>query len=222
MHPQAMTIRKKKLGVLIYDARLAKRRTLEECAKAIGVAPGVFHSFELGEASPSLPQLEILAYFLQVPIAHFWGHESLTEKQAADMEAARLVALRQRMIGAMLRQARTNANLTLKDVAERTDTSEEDLRLIELGEKSVALPLLEALVGCLGGQVEEFFDANGPVGVWRKEQNAIEKFHDLPAGLQEFVCKPVNRPYVELALRLSELSVERLRAIAEGLLEITY
>jgi hypothetical protein len=50
----------------------------------------------------------------------------------------------------------------------------------------------------------------------------VGKFLDLPAPLQDFVCKPVNRPYVELALKLSELSVERLRAIAEGLLEITY
>jgi transcriptional regulator with XRE-family HTH domain len=222
MHPQALTLRKKKLGVLIYDARLAKRRTLEECAKAIGVAPGVFRSFEMGDASPSLPQVEILAFFLGVPIDHFWGHESLTEKQPAELESARLVALRQRMIGAMLHQARTNANLTEQDVANKTGISLDDLHSIELGEKSVALPLLEALAGSLGGQVEEFFDASGPVGVWRKEQIAMEKFHDLPAGLQEFVCKPVNRPYVELALRLSELSVERLRAIAEGLLEITY
>jgi hypothetical protein len=74
----------------------------------------------------------------------------------------------------------------------------------------------------MGMRVEDFFDKSGPVGQWRKEQDAVGKFKDLPANLQDFVCKPVNRPYVELALKLSELSVERLRAIAEGLLEITY
>jgi hypothetical protein len=39
--------------------------------------------------------------------------------------------------------------------------------------------------------------------------------------LLEFVSKPVNRPYLELAQRLSKTNVENLRAVAEGLLEIT-
>ena len=39
--------------------------------------------------------------------------------------------------------------------------------------------------------------------------------------MQQFVSKPVNQPYLELAQRLSEMSVERLRSVAEGLLEIT-
>jgi transcriptional regulator with XRE-family HTH domain len=222
MQPIAVTVRTKKLGVLLYDARLAKRRTLEDCAKAVGVTPGVFRSFETGDSSPSLPQLEILAFYLGVPLDHFWGSQSISEKETAALETGRLVALRQRMIGAMLRQARTNANLTVKDLAESCGTTEDDLRVYELGEKPIPLPLLEALAGKLGSRVEDFFDASGPVGKWRKEQDSVGKFLDLPASLQEFVCKPVNKPYVELALRLSELSVERLRAIAEGLLEITY
>jgi hypothetical protein len=32
----------------------------------------------------------------------------------------------------------------------------------------------------------------------------------------------VNLPYIHLAIRLSDLSVEKLRSVAEGLLEITY
>jgi hypothetical protein len=43
----------------------------------------------------------------------------------------------------------------------------------------------------------------------------------MPSELQSFVVKPINQPYLELAQRLSEMSVEKLRAVAEGLLEIT-
>jgi hypothetical protein len=39
--------------------------------------------------------------------------------------------------------------------------------------------------------------------------------------MQSFVCQPVNRPYLELAMKLSDLSREKLRAVAEGLLDIT-
>jgi len=44
----------------------------------------------------------------------------------------------------------------------------------------------------------------------------------MPVEMQVFVSKPINRPYLELAIRLSEMSVDRLRSVAEGLLEITY
>jgi len=47
-------------------------------------------------------------------------------------------------------------------------------------------------------------------------------FQNLPPEIQSFIVKPTNRPYLDLAIKLSEMSVEKLRSIAEGLLEITY
>ena len=49
----------------------------------------------------------------------------------------------------------------------------------------------------------------------------MEDFTDLPLEMQAFISKPINMPYLELAQRLSEMSVDRLRGVAEGLLEIT-
>ena len=37
-----------------------------------------------------------------------------------------------------------------------------------------------------------------------------------------FVCKPVNRPYLELAMKLSGMSTDKLRSVAEDLLDITF
>ena len=37
----AISIRAKKLGVLIQDARLATRKSMEECAEAIGFSPNL-------------------------------------------------------------------------------------------------------------------------------------------------------------------------------------
>ena len=50
----------------------------------------------------------------------------------------------------------------------------------------------------------------------------MQKFLELPPEIQLFASKPVNLPYLELAMRLSELNAEKLRAVAEVLLEITY
>ncbi len=62
----------------------------------------------------------------------------------------------------------------------------------------------------------------GAVGVWNAQQRAMQNFLALPLELQLFIAKPVNRPYLDLAVRLNDMSVEKLRAVAEGLLEITY
>jgi hypothetical protein len=44
----------------------------------------------------------------------------------------------------------------------------------------------------------------------------------LSPELQAFIAKPINRPYLELAVKLSQLDADRLRSVAEALLAITY
>lgn len=221
--PTQITIRTKKLGVLIRDARLASRRTLDECARAIGVSRGIFKSYEEGRRAPCLPELEILVYFLNLPIDHFWSKEALSDDPppTEPLDLARLVGLRQRMIGALLRAERMNASISMKALSRQTGISPGRLKAYELGERPIPLPELEGLLTVLGGQIETFFDESGPIGQWMTRQQAIKDFLDLPAELQEFVCKPVNRPYLELALKLSAMSTEKLRSVAEGLLDIT-
>ncbi|HET8705492.1 MAG TPA: hypothetical protein VFM46_04235, partial [Pseudomonadales bacterium] len=87
--------------------------------------------------------------------------------------------------------------------------------------RPVPLPELEAILSVLGTRVENFFDKNGPIGRWMNDQQAIMEFLKLPPDLRTFVCLPVNRPYLELARNLSQLSTSKLRAVAEGLLDIT-
>ncbi len=218
-----ITLRTKKLGVLIRDARLAARRNIDECARAIGVTKGVFRAYEEGRRAPSLPELEILAYYLQLPIDHFWGKSSISDDASPTepLDLPRLVDVRQRMIGALLRQERNNASLSIKALAQETGISGARINAYELGERPIPLPELEAILAALGSRIDIFFDQSGPIGQWMNDQNSIRQFLELPKELQNFVCQPVNRPYIELALKLSSMSTERLRSVAEGLLDIT-
>jgi transcriptional regulator with XRE-family HTH domain len=220
----ALTLRAKILGTLIRDARISSGKSVEECAELIGVTPERFGTFEWGEASPSLPELECLAYRLEVPLDHFWGKRPLRpgDGHQALANMGLLMQLRQRMIGAMLRQARLESEITLEQLADYMECDVAELEAFELGEAPVPLPQLEVLSGVLSRSMREFHDQHGPVGRWQMKQQAVEDFLEMPLELQVFVSKPINRPYLELAVRLSEMSVERLRAVAEGLLEITY
>jgi transcriptional regulator with XRE-family HTH domain len=223
INPLAISIRSKKLGVLIRDSRLSHNKTVGECAMAIGVSPETFEDYELGEQSPSLPQAELLAYFLNMPFEHFWGATALSEGEDAPnkIDPNQLVRLRQRMIGVQIRQTRMGANLTVENIADRAGISADKLEAYEMGEKPIPLPELEALVVSLNLSIRDFQDRHSQIGQWFIQQRAIKDFMDLPPEVQAFVCKPVNRPYLELAQRLSEMSVDRLRTVAEVLLEIT-
>jgi transcriptional regulator with XRE-family HTH domain len=199
------------------------RRTIKECAEAIGVTPGVFRAYEEGRKAPSLPELETLVYFFKVPIDHFWGSDSISDEIdfTSELDLPRLIAIRHRMIGAALRQERMEASLSMKAVAEQVGITTGRLKAYEMGERPIPLPELEAFLRILGGQIEAFFDQGGPIGQWINQQESVQQFTQLPGELQTFVCQPVNRPYLELARKLSEMSTDKLRSVAENLLEIT-
>ncbi|MBI1792610.1 MAG: XRE family transcriptional regulator [Chloroflexi bacterium] len=218
-----ITLRTKKLGVLIRDARMAARRNIDECAKAIGVTKGIFRAYEEGRRAPSLPELEILVYYLNLPIDHFWGKSSISSEASPTdpIDLPQLAELRQRMIGALLRQERNHASLSIKALTQETGISGARIKAYELGERPIPLPELEAVLTALGSRIETFFDQSGPVGQWMTDQRSVQQFLELPKELQTFVCQPVNRPYLELALKLSSMSTDKLRSVAEGLLDIT-
>lgn len=216
-------LRARKLGVLLRDVRLKARKSVAECARIVGVTPGIWRAYESGRKSPSLPEVEVFAYAMRLPVEHFWGSEAISDDAdpAEMLDRERLEGIRHRLIGARLRQQRMAAGLSLKTLADKTGIPVGRLRAYELGERPVPLPELEALLTFLDGDIDALLDQSGPVGRWITEQKSMRAFLQLPPEMREFVCKPVNRPYLELAMRLSTMSVEQLRSVAEGLLEIT-
>jgi transcriptional regulator with XRE-family HTH domain len=217
-------LRTRKLSALIYDARIASDRSIKDCAEAICVSRYAYKAFENGDKSPSLPQLEALSNYLDVPIDHFWSSKSLSEapeeKEAAATEA--IIAERDQEIISALRQARDEAGLTLKELAEESGLKRSLLGRYELGKETIPIPHLEVLAKILEVDLHQFFKQSNTMKQQRVDQDSLSGFLELPEELQEFVARPINRSYLELAHRLSTLSVEKLRTVAEGLLEITY
>ena len=154
---------------------------------------------------------------------YFWGREivDLPRNEPQVFERDRLMRLRNRVIGASLRQARLESGLTTLELASSVGLSEEKLNSCELGEQSIPLPELEVLANSVNRTITDFQDSRGPIGKWIKQQQAMKNFDDLTPELQDFISRPINRPYLEIAQRLSEMSVDKLRTVAEGLLEIT-
>ncbi|OGO60852.1 MAG: hypothetical protein A2032_07290 [Chloroflexi bacterium RBG_19FT_COMBO_49_13] len=222
INPVLKIIRAKKFGVLIRDARVNSGKSLVDCATAIGLSADELGAIEYGERPPTLPELEILAYYLEVPLDHFRGNEILkTDGNKKSFDPAEIKQLRQNEIGALIHKVRIEADLSIEELAEKAGIAPSSLQSYEQGEVPIPIPELEILTLVLNNSMQDFEDQASIVGSWFVEQRNMREFLNLPKELQSFVSKPVNRPYLELAIKLSELKVERLRSLAEGLLEIT-
>jgi transcriptional regulator with XRE-family HTH domain len=217
-------LRAKKIGVLIKDARLSAGKSMKDCANVIGVSSSRISAFERGDKTPSLPELEALAYYLEMPLENFWSSDmqlrsKFEEDRSANLD--RLVALRTRVVGVLLRKARIDADITLTELAETVDITTRRLKSYEAGNREIPLPELEVMANHLDLSIDYFRDEEGIIGKWSRENKSIQQFLDLPPDMQDFVTTPLNLPYLEIAEHLSGMSVEKLRALAEGLLEIT-
>ncbi len=218
-------IKNRILGVLIQEARQKSGYTPVECAELLGLTPEQYSSFETGRQAPSLPHLEILSYAFEVPIKHFWGTEPLsTAKRGSDLKerSPELLMLRQRIMGIKLRQHREEAEMSIEQAAEKSGLSVDRIQAAERGEADLPVSELETLVRALRHSLDDLLDEHGPIGNWLQAQEEFEAFQELPQSLRAFILRPINRSYLELAVRLSEMKVDELRTIAESILEITF
>jgi transcriptional regulator with XRE-family HTH domain len=207
------------------DARSVRGQSVEASAAALGLAPEHYAQYEAGHGAPSLPELELLAYFLDVPVSYFWGDQPLSSQPAESrpaLPATDIAALRHRIIGIQLRQARLAAGLTPEALAAELGVTPAALTAYETAGDAVPLPVLTAAAARLSLPLEHFVEPRGPVGEWDVTQRAIERIRQLPPELREFVSQPVNESFLRLAWQLSAMPVDKLRGIAASLLDITY
>lgn len=222
---QAILTQNKILGVLLRKARLEAGRTVQDCAQVLGCDPAIIDRAEQGTEGLSLPQLESLAHILDVPFAYLVDPSALPEEGLAPepVPYREVVLLRSRIVGVILRQTRQEAGRTLDELGALIGCTPEHLGRVELGEAQLSFSQLQALADALGIPLQEFTSKDViPLSEQEQGQRDLSLLAHLPAELREFVLKPINIPYLQVAMNLSEMPADTLRQIASGLLEITY
>lgn len=218
---ESMLLRARMLGVLLRDARVNADRSVEDCARVLNVTVQEVESWEYGDVVPSLPQLEILAAYLDVPVSHFWGMQTLEPRHPTENAQQAYVAVRQRMIGLLLRQAREALNLTHDALAEQTHLDAATLQSYELGETPVPMHELSTLASALNQNLSYFLDTSGKIGGSLASLEDWKHFNTLPEDLRKFAANPTNIGFIEIALAFSQMENERLKRIAVSMLDIT-
>ncbi len=218
------TLRKKMLGVKIRHARTRAGLGVDEVAMALGVPPEFMTNVELGQGDVSLPQLEVMAYLFNIPVVYFWSEQPLV-KIDWNFPTHEAMGLRRRIIGVLLHEARTEVGRSEQELANLLGVPVDQIISYEYGQLEIPLEHLEKLADLLKVSLEYFLDegiAPRRPGSQGATLDEIAQFSELPPDVREFLLNPANLLYLNIAMRLSGLSAETLRGLAEGLLEITY
>ena len=218
---QATQLRIKMLGAVLRQVRLTAGRSLKETAAMIGVSSAVLSSYERGRRGISLPELELVGYQLGISLSQFLHPSRGEPKKKSDFNPAVMVSLRQHYIGALVRSHRGEAEMTVRDLAKRCGIPAGRLTLYEQGERPIPVAELEAIADALGHDLSDYQDTRGPIGEWEAAERGIEAFLRLPAELREFIRSPKSEPYLRMALKMSDIPVDKVRTMGEGFLEIT-
>lgn len=216
-------IRTRILGVLIRDARLASGTTQEETATELEIDAEDVREWEYGKQSPSLPQLELMAFYFDVPLSQFWSEKTLSQAQqerSVPVPKDQYNEIRNRMVSTALVIARREAKLSQEEVAQAAGLAVEQLQQYESG-VAIPFPQLTSLASAVRRNMSYFLEGTGRIGMWLQAQEEYARFSELPTEIRTFVSKPVNQPYLEVAMKLAAMPRDELRLLAEKILDIT-
>lgn len=221
MMNDADKLRAQKLGSLIQAAREHNGRSTAETAAVLGIETAVYEEIEQGTSLVSLPDLEALALFLKVPMGYFWGSDQLRQEKPVDYDS--LTALRHRVIGVLLRQLRLKNRLSHQEIAQELGLKPATIKAYESGERPIPYLHLEKLCQILEVPITHFIeDGRGPLKRHEAQLQLLTLFDELSPEMQAFVANPTNRIYLETAKKISDMDVDKLREVAESLLDITW
>lgn len=205
--------------------RLNAKRSIKDCAQELNIPIERFMAYEDGQEFPSLPELEVLACFLNQPVRIFWdsNDQVMVIKNPLinfqHMEA--LLGLRHRMIGAQLKLIRSQKNISEESLAEQLGIGVEQLTQYELGEEPLPFPKLQEVATLLGCDLAMFMDNDSLIGKWHLMQEQIFHYLFLPEETRQILSEPDQMRYMRMARLFSNaFTKEQLQQIISQLQSI--
>ena len=196
--PRYYEIRNRMLGIQIKKNRYQQNQTVEQLAQLCEIPTSDLEFYETGQTPIPLPIFLKISEVLHLPYERAQSPESITADKIEEPPVVQ------------------PDEIPVQPEPEPAMDNESDLVELPIME-SDALPLSQAPEPVL---INETIPVE-PGENLQSPQSITEQFPGISEELREFITKPVNVPYLELAMKLSQMDAKKLRDIAESLLEIT-
>jgi transcriptional regulator with XRE-family HTH domain len=174
--------------------RKSKGRSRQDCAKILGLSTDTYRNIEKGITPFTLPQLELLCIFLGIKFSTFFKEEPPQPPHAMVLNAdvrPHYLALRDKMIRAMLSIERENQTVTLENLAQGTHIPLDTLQRYDNGEESVPMDDLLKISNYLGISMDALYE---PIWLNETQQEPSSVMTDWQP---EFADEETQRSIIE-------------------------
>lgn len=217
MESGTVVLQRKIIGVLIRAAREKAHHTVNQVAQRLGVTPARVRQYERGTRDISLPELEILAHYLQTPYSFFFDKQAPVEEEIPQPPTEAEMRTRRALIGAKLKQARLAEGKSKEECAQAIGRTPSTIGRYERGLADIPISELDLLAHVLRVNLYYFVekkqaDASGMLD--------LDKIARLPKEVRLFVTDPANLTFVRMAMKFADLPTDRLKELGEILLVV--
>jgi len=196
--PRYYEIRNRMLGIQIKKNRFQQNQTIEQLAQLCEIPTNDLEMYESGRTPIPLPIFLKISEVLHLPYERIEPVETSLPEKVEEPPVTQ------------------STEIPVQQEPEPVIVNESNL---------VDIPITQTNAIPQSSEPESVVASESiPVAAEEKvpsSQTLIEDFPGISDELREFITKPVNVPYLELALKLSRMDAKKLRDIAESLLEIT-
>lgn len=151
----------KSIHQLIQQIRVLKQLSVHDCADFLGISEGQFQMFEGGTTYLSVPEIELLVYYLGAPLYPFFEGLNTENKHSYNLKnetQAEYKKIRNKMICAKLSLEMERAQKSLTDIHQATSISLEILHTYQAGDLEIGLNHLIQISEVLEQPVAVFFN----------------------------------------------------------------
>lgn len=234
---EAMRLRAKILGLRIRQSRIAAGRSLDDCAKQLRLPQALITSWEFGEALPSRPQMQLLADYLGLSVSSFSqdgeqaappadsgisaGADIALEarrqpEQKVKHKHAEFLALRQRLLGGLIRAARRKQAISAEELSGLSGIESSQLQAYEFGEQVMPMQHLQALAKALELDLADLISSAAQPAL-NADEKSVKQSVDQCRDQNMRSSEQKTRSIMQLAEAFSALPSEELQRIADAL-----
>lgn len=202
--------------------RKSKRRSMHDCATILGLSRESYHAIEAGTTPLSLPELELLAIYLGVNPSDFLNEDSHHPLYSAYLDEdirPQFLALREKMIQALIAIERTNNNLSWEDIEAATQISVDQLLEYDNGDSPIPLHDLIKISKYLEIPIDEFYEPVWSSATIKQTVAVNDDWQPEFSGEKPKEITLEDDPYRNLLTALKSLPLQDQADIAKILLE---
>jgi transcriptional regulator with XRE-family HTH domain len=203
-------------------AREMRGKSIKESSQLLGLPSSKLRNYEKGKYVPSLPELESLSYFYNIPLGAILNPE-LLDQYVNDPDSEQLqslIKIRTQFIATNLQISREKSGKSAKQISKETSISTSKLRKYENGESYIPLDDLGKIAESLDIDIEELLDNQSPIGLWQKSQKQMQSFSQLPEEIQSFALSKDNQPFISFTKKVKAIGIENLEKLADVIQKI--